>query len=112
MERMEDNGNDRLAGLFSEYRAAMPDPAGSPEFMPQLWRKIEARRAETTSVFRRLTQVCVAATAAVVILLAAFPTAAPDNDLYSSNFADVVSADHTDTDMVQVLPAGVLGDAR
>ena len=52
MDRMK----DRLNALWAEYREATPDPEAGPDFMPKLWHKIEARRVETTSVFRRLAQ--------------------------------------------------------
>ena len=47
MDRMK----DRLDALWAEYRDGTPDPEAGPNFMPQLWQKIEARRVETTSVF-------------------------------------------------------------
>src|ERR1700681_4587153 len=65
MDRMK----DRLDALWVEYREATPDPEASPNFMPQLWQKIEARRVETTSVFRRLAQICVMATVALTLLM-------------------------------------------
>ncbi|MEP6963073.1 MAG: hypothetical protein ABI995_13420 [Acidobacteriota bacterium] len=113
MDRMEkpgaDLGNDKLAGLFAEYRGAFPDTDGGPEFMPKLWLKIEARRVETSSLFRHLTQLFVAATAALLILLTTVMMPASDPDLYSSTYTDVVAADHADNDYVQALPADLPG---
>ena len=51
MDRMHDQG-DKLDALFTEYRAACPDPEPGADFMPALWRRIEARRTATVSVFR------------------------------------------------------------
>ncbi len=67
MDRMK----DRLDALWVEYREATPDPEAGPNFMPQLWQKIEARRIETTSVFRRLAQICVMATIALALVIGA-----------------------------------------
>ena len=39
--------------------------------MPQLWKRIEARRVATVSVFRRWAQVCVMATVALTLLIGA-----------------------------------------
>lgn len=114
MERMhsEEKG-DKLGGLFAEYREACPDPESSPQFMPNLWRKIEARRVENTSIFKRLTQVCVAATAALLILTGLLMPAVQDDEvLYSSTYADVLAADHADEVYVQALPADLAGDVR
>ena len=33
-----------LDHLFARYRTAVPDPEASVNFMPELWRKIEARQ--------------------------------------------------------------------
>ena len=65
MDRM----NDKLDALWAEYREACPDPEPSANFMPQMWRRIEERRTASGSVFRRLAQVCVVATAALAVVL-------------------------------------------
>ena len=66
MDRM----NDKLDGLWGEYRDAVPDIEPSAGFMPGLWKRIEARRTEPLSIFRRLTQVCVMTTLALALLMA------------------------------------------
>jgi hypothetical protein len=103
---------DKLAPLWAEYRSSLPDPDASPEFMPKLWKRIEARRQETTSVFRRLAQVCVGATAVLLLLLSTLAPAVQDDVYYSSTYADVLAADHADNDLVQALPADLPGDGR
>jgi anti-sigma-K factor RskA len=91
MDRMK----DKLDALWAEYREACPDPEPSAQFMPNLWQRIEARRAATTSVFRRLAQVCVAATAALTIIMGVVLIPhlqkAP---VYTSNYVDVLAAEH------------------
>ena len=64
-----DGMEDKLTKLWVEYREAVPDREGSSNFMPRLWQKIEARRSEPLSVFRRLAQVCVMATLALALLM-------------------------------------------
>ena len=63
-----DRWNNELENLFAEYKAAMPDPEPSAHFMPELWRKIEARQSFTLRL-RKLTQLFVAAAAAFSLLL-------------------------------------------
>ncbi len=46
----------------------MPDPEASVNFMPELWRKIEARQFFLVRL-KKLTQVFVAAAAAICLLL-------------------------------------------
>jgi negative regulator of sigma E activity len=92
MDRMK----DKLDALWGEYREACPDPEPSAQFMPNLWQRIEARR--TTSVFRRLTQVCVAATAALTIIMGVVLIPQLQKaPVYTSNYVDVLAAEHTNT---------------
>jgi len=94
MERME----QKLDTLWAEYRSACPDPEPGAGFMPGLWKRIEARRAANLVVFRRLAQVCVAATLALsfVMALVVIPRI-EKNSLYSTTYADVLVADHPNT---------------
>lgn len=107
MERM--NNDDKLDALFAEYRGALPDPESSADFMPKLWLKIEARRVETTWVFRRLAQICVGATVALALLISTVLMPSPDNSeaFYSGSYVDILAADHAE-DYSQVLLVGDL----
>src|SRR5260370_35238428 len=60
--------NTELDQLFTKYKEAVGDPDPSANFMPGLWRKIEARQSFTTRM-KKLTQVFVVATAALCLLL-------------------------------------------
>jgi len=62
-----DQWNDELNGVFASYKAAVPDPEASANFMPELWRRIDRRR-NITIRFKKLTQVFMAAAAAMSIL--------------------------------------------
>jgi anti-sigma-K factor RskA len=105
MDRMK----DRLDALWQEYREATPDPEASSNFMPQLWRKIEARRVETTSVFRRLAQICVMATIALALVMSVvlIPHGNNDEVFYSGTYVDALAAEHSN-DYVDVLAAADL----
>jgi len=105
MDRMK----DRLDALWVEYREAMPDPDASPEFMPNLWQKIEARRVETTSVFRRLAQICVMASIALALVMSVVlrPHTNSDEVFYSGTYVDALAAEHSN-DYVDVLSAADL----
>ena len=63
-----DQWNTELDRLFAKYKDAVGDPDASANFMPGLWRKIEARHSFTMRI-RKLTQVFVGATAAVCLML-------------------------------------------
>ena len=105
MERMK----DRLDALWVEYREAMPDTDAGPNFMPQLWQRIDARRVETTSVFRRLAQICVMASLALALVMSAvlIPRGTNDEVFYSGTYVDALAAEHSN-DYVDVLAAADL----
>src|SRR6202161_4241270 len=60
--------NTELDHLFEQYRTAVPDPEASVNFMPELWRKIEARQFFLARL-KKLTQVFVVAAAAICLFL-------------------------------------------
>jgi len=106
MDRMK----DRLDALWAEYREAVPDPEAGPNFMPQMWQKIEARRVETTSVFRRLAQICVMATLALALVMSVVlvpHNTTTDEVFYSGTYVDALAAEHSN-DYVDVLAAADL----
>src|SRR5262245_25505261 len=106
MDRMADRLNDKLDALWAEYRDACRDPEPSSQFMPQLWQKIEARRLETTFVFRRLARICVVATVALTLIMSvALIPRSNDEVFYSSTYVDALAAEHSN-DYVEALPAG------
>lgn len=109
MHEMDEKGNT-LDSLLVAYREAYPDRDASADFMPRLWQKIEARRVETTSIFKRFAQACVAATAVLLILTTMMMPSTQDSEVYySSTYSDVLVADHADQTYVQALPAALPG---
>jgi negative regulator of sigma E activity len=85
--------DDNLDALWVEYREACPDQDASPEFMPKLWQRIEARRNETLFLFRRFAQVCVAATVALALLMVIIPEFQSNTD--TGTYADALAAEQT-----------------
>jgi len=94
-----DGMNNKLDALWADYRDACPDPEPSAQFMPALWKRIEAQRAATTLIFRRLARVCVVGTLALtglmgVVLIPYFQ----DAPVYSNaSYVDVLAADLANT---------------
>src|ERR1700728_1740753 len=85
--------NTELDQLFAKYRTAVPDPEASVNFMPELWRKIEARQFFLRRV-KKLTQVFVAAAAAICLLLGIVlqvPICSTDRQGVSGNYVDVLA---------------------
>lgn len=89
------NEEGKLDDLFRRYRAACPEPEISPEFMPSLWRRIEARQ-NFWSAFGRFSKPVTTASAAVCLVLLAlnvFFTPAGFNS--APTYADALMADHS-----------------
>jgi hypothetical protein len=87
---------DDEAGLnevFVRYRAALPDPEASADFMPSVWRRIEARRG-FWPVFHRFARTAMAGCAALSILLFALNLMSNQASL-APNYADALVADHS-----------------
>ncbi len=105
MDRMK----DKLDALWPEYRDACPDPEPTVQFMPNLWRLIDARRAASASIFRRLAQICVVATVALTLLMAVVLIPRVQTLLdHTATYVDVLLAEHGG-DYTEVL---ALGDIR
>jgi hypothetical protein len=103
MDRMD----SKLDALFAEYRMACPDPEPSADFMPAMWKRIEARRIQTVSVFRHWAQACVVATVAItvligVVLIPRFQTDPAAN----ASYVEALMLEHS-SDYIQMLTGGV-----
>ena len=88
-----DQFNDELNALFAKYRAAVPDPDPSANFMPELWRNIEARQTLMLRI-RKLTQVFVGAAAAVCLLVAMIEVVPLTGSEVRGSYVDVLAAAH------------------
>ena len=103
-----DSKGDKLDALMTAYRDACPDPEASAAFMPQLWERIEARRTSTTMMFRRLSQVCVLATVALTLLMAAVLIPRFERmPVYNGSYVDVLADEHS-PNYAEVLTGGDL----
>jgi hypothetical protein len=92
--------NDELNELFVNYKAAVPDPDPSANFMPQLWRNIEARQTLMLRV-RKLTQVFVGAAAAVCLLFAMIQVVpAGSHPEVHASYVDALAAAHPADNLV------------
>lgn len=87
----------RLDEIFAAYRTACPDRDSSPNFMPELWARIEARE-DTTNWFGRVAKALVtAALAASVILGMMVSSRSQSNAFFNGTFVDALGASHAAT---------------
>jgi hypothetical protein len=89
-----DHWNDELKALFAQYRESVPDPEASSNFMPNLWRAIEAKRGFATRVKRLTTLILTGATAACLgmMVYGAFPSGRAHES--HATYTDVLAASH------------------
>lgn len=105
MDRMDQNDR-KLDALFAEYRMACPDPEPGADFMPGLWKRIEARRVATVSVFRHWAQICVMATVALTILIGAVLIPKfQENAASGASYLEALSAEHS-ADYIRMVAGG------
>lgn len=93
------DNEQRLTSLLRAYHDSCAFQE-SADFLPRVWERIEARRANT-ALFRRVARIFATGTAALAILVATVvsvsPAVSPDNDdtwvetLASDNVAQVTS---------------------
>jgi len=97
-----------LSQLFAQYREILPDPEPRPEFLPELWRRIETRKASTRDL-RRLTQGFVTAAAVVALLIGIFLSLPQGrvSAFYSNTYLELLAADQAqeDPDEVEIVQA-------
>ncbi|MGA3203449.1 MAG: hypothetical protein ABSF12_13275 [Bryobacteraceae bacterium] len=97
--------DDKLDALFAEYRMACPDPEPSADFMPGMWKRIEARRVATVSVFRHWAQACVVATVALLLIGAVLIPKFQENAASGASYLEALSAEHS-VDYIHMLAGG------
>jgi hypothetical protein len=109
MDRMQgDKFDAQLNAMFAEYRLACPDPEPSADFMPGMWKRIEARRVQTVSVFRHWAQACVMATVALTVLIGVVLIPRLQSDpAANSSYVEALLSEHSSSDYIQMLTGGV-----
>ena len=107
---------DRLNSFFERYRAACPEVEPGPNFMPDLWHKIESRQS-FWSVFDRFGLRLTTASAAICLLLLALNLFFSPGALnIAPTYADALMADHSAektsyTEAIQRTPSNLPPDA-
>jgi hypothetical protein len=94
MEPGNSTEDARLNEMFRTYRAACPDADASPNFMPNMWAKIEARENSTTWFGSVAKALVTAALAASVILGMMISSSKQSSSFFDATFVDALSADH------------------
>jgi hypothetical protein len=94
MDLMRGSNDEQFDALLRAYREACPTPEASPDFMPQLWHKIESRQT-LGSTLRRFASAFVTAAVAASLALGVYmelPRTAKPNPSYYSSYVEVLAA--------------------
>ena len=103
MDRMD---RDRdLDAFFAAYREACPDPEAGPEFMPGLWRRIEARRPDAWLTLRRVAQTWALAAMALTLLIGAVLMPQFQADPLEGTYLEALAEEHS-PQIADVVPGG------
>ena len=95
MSSMRGGEEERLDSLFRAYREACPDTEPGANFMPDLWRRIEARQGVTFSL-RRMASAFVTAALAFSLLLGVYMALPRQNAAYySETYVEALDAANT-----------------
>jgi hypothetical protein len=89
------NMEDKLNQLWADYREAVPDRDASSSFLPRLWQRIDARRNDSISVFRRLAEVCAFATLALALLMAVIIPELQQDPGVAGQYVDALAAEQS-----------------
>ena len=87
---MNGGTDDQLDQLFRAYREACTAPEPQPDFMPQLWRRIEARQNFTFS-FRRMANALVTAAMAASIALGVYMALPHSTAAYYTSYVEALA---------------------
>ena len=88
MNPMRGSDDEKLDSLFRAFAKACPDRDPSPNFMPNLWQRIEARQTNAFS-FRRMANALVTAAVALSIALGVYMSMPSYN--YSQSYIEALA---------------------
>jgi hypothetical protein len=87
----------RLDEMLRAYRTACPDRDASPNFMPELWARIEAREVSTNwfgHVAKALVTAAIAATVILGMMISSNSSRNQSSAFFDATFVEALRADH------------------
>lgn len=114
MMRPEDGADARFDELMASYRDACPVPEASPDFMPRLWQKIEARQRFTVQLRHWAQGFLTAAVAASLVIALLQVTPPVESPVYSATYVEALADEQASDRLVfqDVAFADNYSDAR
>ena len=94
-----DRLDQELNSLFAAYRASIPDPEASPEFMPKLWGRIEAKRSFVYRL-KRISQLAVVTAMVASVLSAILITPLAYREPAAGTYVEMLADEHADDTLI------------
>jgi hypothetical protein len=101
------NHEQRLDSLFSEYRAACPDPEAGANFMPTLWQRIEARRSPVLQWVTLSRRALVGALALCLVLGFVMGSALSSSQFYQATYIEALDDNEVPEDLAAMHPVSM-----
>ncbi|MBL8237105.1 MAG: hypothetical protein JNM66_06790 [Bryobacterales bacterium] len=101
------NHEQRLDQLFSDYRAACPDPEAGANFMPTMWQRIEARRSPVLQWVTLSRRALVGALALCLVLGFVMGTALSSSQFYQSTYIEALDDNEVPEDLAAMHPVSM-----
>lgn len=104
---LEQDREQRLDEWFREYRAACPDVEAGANFMPALWRRIEASRSPMLQWVTLSRRALVAAMALCLVLGVILGTAITSSPFYQLTYVEALDDASTPEDLAAMHPVAM-----
>jgi len=103
----ENNRDQRLDGLFDEYRRACPDPEPGANFMPTLWQRIEARRNPMRQWVTMSRRALVGALALCLVFGVVLGTAISSSQFYQLTYIEALDENEAPEELAAMHPVSM-----
>jgi len=100
MYPMSGRDDEKLNALFEAFRKACPDPEASPNFMPNLWMKIESRQRFSFSL-TRMASAFVTAALAASLALGLYLSTPGNSGYYTQSYVEALSSQDNTADFFE-----------
>ena len=104
---LANNHEHRLDRLFTEYRNACPDPEPGANFMPALWKRIEARRNPALQWVTLSRRALVGALALCLALGVVLGTALTSSQFYQSTYIEALDDNEVPEELAAMHPVSM-----
>jgi hypothetical protein len=104
---LEQDREERLNGLFLQYKAACPETDAGANFLPLMWQRIEARRNPVLQWVTMSRRALAGVLALCMILGVVMATALSNSQFYHSTYIEALDDDEAPEDLAAMHPVSI-----